>query len=83
MKIAIVMGSKHTKLFFLSCDYSRTLLYILSRSIIKGARKKGGQEVEKTKATDVSQVFLPIFSSFFLSLLRKKLRRKKRDKRFF
>lgn len=72
MKIAIVMGSKHTKLFFLSCDYSRTLLYILSRSIIKGARKKGGQEVEKTKATDVSQVFLPIFSSFFsLSLAEK------------
>lgn len=83
MKIAIVMGSKHTKLFFLSCDYSRTLLYILSRSIIKGARRKGGQEVEKTKAMDVSQVFLPIFSSFFLSLSRKKLRRKKRDTRFF
>lgn len=66
MKIAIVTGTKHTKLFFLSCDYSGTLLYILSRSIIKGVRKKGEQEVDKkTKATDVSQVFLSIFSFLF------------------
>lgn len=72
MKIAIVTGTKHTKLFFLSCDYSGTLLYILSRSIIKGVRKKGEQEVDKkTKATDVSQVFLSIFSFlFFLSLMK-------------
>lgn len=78
MKIAIVTGSKHTKLFFLSCDYSGTLLYILSRTIIKGVRKKGETEVdEKTKATDVSQLFLlPVFLFLSLTATKKETNRK-------
>lgn len=81
MKIAIVTGSKHTKLFFLSCDYSGTLLYILSRTIIKGVRKKGETEVdEKTKATDVSQLFLlPVFSFFVSYGYEKKKTNRKQD----
>lgn len=60
---------KRTKLFFLSCDYSRTLLYILSRSIIKGARKKW---TRKRKQRMFLRCFF--FFSFFLSLF---LREKK------
>lgn len=59
---------KRTKLFFLSCDYSRTLLYILSRSIIKGARKKW---TRKRKQRMFLRCF---FFFFFLSLF---LREKK------